>query len=208
MSGRGPSPSFWRRGGGSPGFILFPRQESGGNLPGDQRPLRLRLSGLHRYVPAWGGFPLPDFGGGGQIQDEEPPLPSTLFFCLFFSFFLAVYKGDVAGLVQGDAEQTVPGQRRAVVVLVPVRLGGETLNPVYVDCIKVRNHGGPGALPRRRHRFFLPVMLETDPGAAAADPPVSVSPPRPAPGAAEAEILRGHHWWQTPAFPLLRRLPR
>lgn len=155
-----------------------------------------------------GGLPPPRFWRGGQIQDEEPPLPSTLFFCLFFSFFLAVYKGDVAGLVQGDAEQTVPGQRRAVVVLVPVRLGGETLNPVYVDCIKVRNHGGPGALPRRRHRFFLPVMLETDPGAAAADPPVSVSPPRPAPGAAEAEILRGHHWWQTPAFPLLRRLPR
>ncbi|KAM6038295.1 LOW QUALITY PROTEIN: cysteine protease ATG4D [Chlamydotis macqueenii] len=41
-----------------------------------------------------------------------------------------VYRGDVAALLEGA------GQRRAVVVLVPVRLGGETLNPVYVEGIK------------------------------------------------------------------------
>ncbi|NXX81676.1 ATG4D protease, partial [Urocolius indicus] len=42
-----------------------------------------------------------------------------------------VYKGDVAGLVRGAV-----GQRRSVIVLVPVRLGGDRLNPIYVDCLK------------------------------------------------------------------------
>ncbi|NXS62836.1 ATG4D protease, partial [Brachypteracias leptosomus] len=71
------------------------------------------------------GLP-PQFGGSGR-RDETP-----------WVVFLVVYKGDVASLVQGDGEGSTPGarQRRGVVVLVPVRLGGESLNPVYVDCIK------------------------------------------------------------------------
>lgn len=101
VSGRGPSPSFWRRGGGSPGFILFPRQESGGNLPGDQRPLRLRLSGLHRYVPAWGGFPLPDFGGGGRSRMRSPPCPQLFFFVCFFLFFWQFTKGTSPAWCRG-----------------------------------------------------------------------------------------------------------
>ncbi|XP_031467942.1 cysteine protease ATG4D-like, partial [Phasianus colchicus] len=41
-----------------------------------------------------------------------------------------VYKEDVAALLEGDAEA-------AVILLVPVRLGGERLNPVYVEGMKV-----------------------------------------------------------------------
>lgn len=68
------------------------------------------------------------FGGGGVPAEPPPPR------------ILAVYKGDVAALLAGDAEA-------AVIVLVPVRLGGERLNPVYVDGMKVwgGGHEGGGA---------------------------------------------------------------
>lgn len=51
-----------------------------------------------------------------------------------------MYKGDVANLANKSKDRSPwdPGAEwRAVIILVPMRLGGETFNPAYADCVKV-----------------------------------------------------------------------
>lgn len=54
---------------------------------------------------------------------------------------LTVYKEDVLGLCELSQSQTPlePSSQgwKSVIILVPVRLGGEALNPSYIECVKV-----------------------------------------------------------------------
>lgn len=61
----------------------------------------------------------------------------VLFVC---SLCAAVFKGDIVRLCersQPEGPRASGAHWRSLILVVPVRLGGEALNPAYIDCVKV-----------------------------------------------------------------------
>lgn len=86
-------------------------------------------------------------------------MTSVLAPCLFS---LAVYKGDVLKQCEPAGRDGLSGPStdwKSVIILVPVRLGGETLNPIYTECVKVTGTSAFGMIHFKGHFFFFLVLI-------------------------------------------------
>lgn len=66
----------------------------------------------------------------------------TFLFLIVLFLCTAVYKDDVLHLCDQSLSQTPADPSvqawKSVIIMVPVRLGGESLNPAYIECVKVQ----------------------------------------------------------------------
>uniref|UniRef100_F6V4M3 Cysteine protease n=1 Tax=Equus caballus TaxID=9796 RepID=F6V4M3_HORSE len=132
------------------------RFESEGDIQRFQRDFASRLWLTYRrdFPPLAGGCLTSDCGWGCMLRSGQMMLAQGLLLhylprgeprkavescaevtrlVVYVSQDCTVYKADVARLV---ARPDPTAEWKSVVILVPVRLGGETLNPVYVPCVK------------------------------------------------------------------------
>lgn len=71
-----------------------------------------------------------------------------------------VYVGDVLDLCGSSRVDVSVGSRwKSLVLLVPVRLGGDVLNPAYIQCIKVFTQTQKSELVRKSVCLTLIVFV-------------------------------------------------